>query len=137
MTFEDGSHVREIKGFRNCKSLSRIVIPASVEIISCDAFWDCIQLTEVIFAANSRLREIHGFRRCTSLSRMILPPSLLVIDGTAFLGYAGPRFLQFPLGSQLRNKSGLQYFHCLIAYAEDHLKQTRSRLPIGLSGLPV
>jgi hypothetical protein len=48
--FAANSHVREIHGFKRCRSLRRIDIPASVEVIGDGAFQDCTELTDVVFS---------------------------------------------------------------------------------------
>jgi uncharacterized protein with PQ loop repeat len=49
-------------GFWLCRSLCRIELPASVEIITSSGFLACISLSEVIIALDSHLQKIAGFR---------------------------------------------------------------------------
>jgi hypothetical protein len=100
-------------------------------LLSGNAFHGCAQLSEVIFEADSHLREIAGFDFCPSLSRMVLPPSLQSITPWAFRGCPGPRVVQFPFGSRLRNHSKLRDCHCLIVYRDSDLRHSRLRLQLG------
>jgi hypothetical protein len=72
--FENDSRIREIRDFWWCKSLHRIEIPASAEIV--DGFHSCDSLTEVIFENDSRIREINGFLECKSIHRIEIPGSV-------------------------------------------------------------
>jgi hypothetical protein len=56
--FAANANLRSILGFTKCKWLSRLEIPASVEMIGESAFSKCTGLNEVIFAANANLRSI-------------------------------------------------------------------------------
>jgi hypothetical protein len=71
--FSSTSHLREIRGFQECISLSRIEIPSSGELIDYSGFHRCTSLKEIFFSSESHLRKIRGFYKCTSLSRIEIP----------------------------------------------------------------
>jgi hypothetical protein len=79
--FEVGSCLRTLGGFQECTSLMRVEVPASIETITADVFYDCLLLTDIVFASNSHLKVIHGFAQCSSLRRVELPASLEIIGG--------------------------------------------------------
>lgn len=76
--------------FHDCKVLTAVDIPPSVETIGSNAFLNCICLTSVIFSntssSSSMLREIgsHAFYWCVSLSELHLPDTVTHIGGAAF-----------------------------------------------------
>jgi hypothetical protein len=77
--FESDSRIREICGFSWCKSLHRIEIPPSAELIS--GFRSCDSLVEVLFESESQLREIDGFNECMLLPAMSIPASVEILLG--------------------------------------------------------
>jgi hypothetical protein len=72
------------------RSLFRIIIPSSAEVIGFNAFSSCPVLTEVILESRRRLADIHGFERWTSLCRIIIPSSMKRSESDAFLGPTSP-----------------------------------------------
>lgn len=77
ITFEKGINLKKISGgysenrntdgyfyghgaFSQCRSLTSIEIPASVEIIGSEAFWGCSTLETVSFEHGSQLKTIQG-----------------------------------------------------------------------------
>jgi hypothetical protein len=62
--------VKRIDGFEECRSLCRIEIPSSLEIIGELGFCECTSLTEIIFSSDSQVKKIYGFRNCTSLGAL-------------------------------------------------------------------
>jgi hypothetical protein len=67
IVFIPNSHIKKIAGFSNCFSLSRIEIPAPVEIIAQPAFSHCSSLNEVVVIRDSHVKKIAGFSNCFSL----------------------------------------------------------------------
>jgi hypothetical protein len=81
--FTDGSQLRRIHGFGECRSLLQVEMPASVEEIGLWAFVSCRSLTEVPFAVGSGLCRIDGFWSCQSLRRVEIPASVEEIGSSA------------------------------------------------------
>jgi hypothetical protein len=70
----------------SCASLSSICIPASVEQLSLDCFYDCRWLLEVVFESGSRLSRLGdaAFWGCYSLSSICIPASVETIGENCF-----------------------------------------------------
>jgi len=106
-TIEDGA-------FENCTSLTSIIIPAGVEIISKLAFANCSSLCFVGFEKASILKTIGGgwnsdtpsyygaFYNCTALESIALPASVEVIETSAFKDCTALKNLSFVDGSRLK-----------------------------------
>ena len=64
-----------------CMRLTSIEIPASVTIISDQAFTGCYSLTSVTFKENSQLTSIglYAFSNCMTLESIELPSKLTII----------------------------------------------------------
>jgi hypothetical protein len=60
--FSSDSQLREISGFQQCRSLHRIEIPSSVEVIWKNSFSNCTLLRVVIIRARCQIRNNEGFR---------------------------------------------------------------------------
>jgi hypothetical protein len=91
-TFTTLSHL----AFHESKSLRKVNIPASVEVIASQsddhgrAFCNCVSLEEVTFDEGSNLKMIQNaaFKGCTSLKEIQLPASMVTIENNT-LSYAG------------------------------------------------
>lgn len=106
-TIEDGA-------FENCTSLTSIIIPAGVEIISKLAFANCSSLCFVGFEKASILKTIGGgwnsdtpsyygaFYNCTALESIALPASVEVIETSAFKDCTALKNLSFVDGARLK-----------------------------------
>ncbi len=64
--------------FRNCNSLRRIVLPATLRVID-GAFCECKSLEEVVFPENLERLGNWNFRECPNLERVTLPHGLVRI----------------------------------------------------------
>jgi hypothetical protein len=106
LRFAADSKVRIIDGFRECKSLSQVFLPSSVEYIS--GFSRCELLSFVSFATDSQVIEIEGFEECVSLGRIEIPPTVEVIPATGFLKCKSLSELIIAKESELREIAGFQ-----------------------------
>jgi hypothetical protein len=77
--------LQKVDNLMKCTSLSRIVIPSSVEIITLCGFSTCSALSEVDFPSDSHLKRFDGFQNCTSLGRIVIPSSVEVITQSGLL----------------------------------------------------
>ena len=74
--------------FRDCKELTAVIIPDSVEKIQSRAFNDCTALTDVKLSRWLRELYLEAFMNCSSLAKIDLPDELEKIDSNAFSGTA-------------------------------------------------
>ena len=99
-TFTTISHV----SFYEARSLRKINIPASVEVIASQtdnngrAFYNCISLEEVTFDEGSNLTSIQSgaFKGCSSLKEIALPASLTVIENNTLSYIPGLEIVRLP-----------------------------------------
>lgn len=72
--------------FEGNNKITKVTIPASVQIIGKKAFAECTKLKSVVFVSESELQEINeeAFSACTSLKNIKLPEGLKKIGGSAF-----------------------------------------------------
>ena len=78
------------KCFYGCKSIKKILIPASCETIGVSAFEYCSSLSSISFESGSCLKIMSesSFRGCSSLTSISIPASCETIDAYAFRGCA-------------------------------------------------
>jgi hypothetical protein len=108
ISFSSESHLKEIYGFGNCRSLSRIELPSSLEIIGEFGFYECTSLNEITFSQDSHLKTIQGIRNCRSLCRIELTSSREIIGKLGFYECTSLNEIIFPLGSHLKEINGIQ-----------------------------
>ena len=72
--------------FRECKGITSIIIPDSVEAIGKHAFLLCFSLNSVNIPQNITVIESGVFNSCTSLKSITIPNSVTQIESTAFIG---------------------------------------------------
>ena len=85
-----GLHVTSLKreAFKDCKELTAVIIPDSVEKIGNCAFKGCGALTDVKLPEGLKELRIEAFMNCSSLAKIDLPDGLKRIDSNAFSGTA-------------------------------------------------
>lgn len=147
VVFEKGSQLKTIGGggyyrkytndvdffyhgaFANCRALTSIEIPASVDAVDGAAFMGCSQLTTVTFEKGSQLKTIGGgyysyydydygaFSDCP-ITSIEIPASVETIESAAFKGCSNLSTVTFEKGSQLKTIGGYYkkdfsyYYHC-------------------------
>lgn len=70
--------------FRDCTTLTTVIIPNTVNYIGSFAFYNCSSLTEIALPKNIEKIESYTFRDCTSLKTIYIPLALVHIDHWAF-----------------------------------------------------
>ena len=78
--------------FRNCPSLTQVVIPEGVTAIGSRAFQNCPALTQIVFPESVQRLDTHAFHGCCSLKQILLPDHLARIHTLAFYGCSAVRY---------------------------------------------
>ena len=76
----------ESSAFSNCKKLTSVVIPNTVEVIGAFAFSYCENIATVTLPASLKIIEVQAFYNCKSLVTVSIPASVTDIDSSAFSG---------------------------------------------------
>ena len=130
ITFEKGSKLKSITGgyqnkdnysgaLSDCKALTFIEIPASVETIEIAAFKGCSSLEMITFEKGSKLKSITGgyqnkdnysgaLSDCKALTFIEIPASVETIEIAAFKGCSSLEMITFEKGSKLESISGVR-----------------------------
>ena len=82
----DRIKVINANAFANCKNLSFVSIPSSVEIIGLGAFRNCISLMNIKLNNNVLAIGNSAFENCISLQDITIPKSVTSIGNAAFKG---------------------------------------------------
>lgn len=72
--------------FRNCSTLTRIIIPDSVKTIGSYAFTSCYSLTNIVIPNSVSIIWDHTFSSCISLTSVVIGDSVVSIGKAAFSG---------------------------------------------------
>ena len=90
----DGYPVTAIRycAFRNCPSLTQVVIPEGVISIGSRAFQNCPSLTQVVFPQSVQRLDTHAFHGCCRLKQILLPDHLVRVHTLAFYGCSAVRY---------------------------------------------
>lgn len=83
------------EAFYDCKVLSSIDIPASIDALPSCCFYNCISLTDVILPNSIKTIGGECFYGCEKLSKIDLPDSITAITGEAFR-YSGLTEISIP-----------------------------------------
>ena len=135
VTFEKGSQLKTIGGgyyrddyygaFSDCKALTSIEIPASVESIEATAFKGCYRLATVTFEKGSQLKTIGrgysssdssypgAFSDCTALTSIEIPASVKTIGVAVFKGCSSLATVTFEGGSRLKIIDRYFFLNCI------------------------
>lgn len=84
--------------FEGNDKITKVTIPASVQIIGKNAFAECTKLESVVFKANSELQEISekAFLACSAIKSLELPEGIKKIGASAFYQCRGISELLVP-----------------------------------------
>ena len=151
--------IKNIAGFRSCKSLKSINIPGSVEVISEGAFSNCTALTNIVlpdsvniimdkaFSGCTGLKEItlsknisqikfRTFENCSSLEQIVIPDSVTSIDYCAFANCSALKHVTLPKSLTSIGKSAFDGCSVLESVAlPDGLKSIDSKAFYNCSAL--
>ena len=72
--------------FRNCSSLTSVVIGDSVTSIGSSAFYNCYNLTSVVIGHSVTSIGVSAFYGCSRLTSVVIPDSVTSIGVSAFYG---------------------------------------------------
>lgn len=102
--------------FKNCKTILSVKIPASVNTIGNEAFYDCLNLKEVIFEEGSNLTSIgkSAFYNCTGLKSVKIPASVTLLDSCSFEDCTSLKEVIFEEGSKLENIETTAFAYCIV-----------------------
>jgi hypothetical protein len=88
VTFGSDSQLSRIdeSAFRECRKLTSICIPSSVQIVGASSFKHCQYLSDLTFELESRVARIDeaAFSDCSSLTSVCVPSSVRVICKRCF-----------------------------------------------------
>lgn len=87
-----------VKSFSNCKGISKVIIPNSVESIGDAVFQDCDELVEVEFGNSIRNIGSNTFASCNSLEKLTFPNSVKYIDNDAIVTCMNLKEITLPEG---------------------------------------
>ena len=102
--------ITAIKGnaFQGCSSLTSVTIPAGVETIGTEAFYNCSALTTLKFEENAEITEIGAaaFRSCTALEGVKIPASVTSLGILSFAGCSNLGYFEVEENSSLVSIEG-------------------------------
>ena len=86
---KEGTRIICDSAFSWCRSLSEIVIPASVTSIGYRAFSDCYSLSEIVIPSSVTSIGDSAFSLCTSLKYISISKSVICFNGNPFAEWNG------------------------------------------------
>lgn len=86
VTVPEGVYALGENVFRDCVSLTGIILPLSLKVISKGAFWGCIRLEQVILPPHMEELGPWAFFGCSALREIVFPLGLRIIGTGAFQG---------------------------------------------------
>ena len=95
-----GVPVTQIKNnaFRDCSSLTSVVIPESITTIGEGAFRNCSSLTSVVIPEGVTTIGVGAFYGCSSLKSVVIPEGVTTIEGVTFYGCSALTKVVIPEG---------------------------------------
>ncbi len=96
--------------FRYCSSLTSITIPSSVTSIGSYVFSGCISLTSITLPSSVTSIGDSAFSGCSSLTSITIPSSVVSIRSSAFIGCNSLTSITIP--SSVTSIGGMAFFGC-------------------------
>ena len=98
----DGLPVTEIGEacFQNDRTLEKVTMPDTVDVIGVSAFAGCSELKEAVFSANLKKIDIKAFEN-SGLTNVVLPDSVEIIEAAAFSGCEKLETIFLPKGIEM------------------------------------
>lgn len=108
ITVEEGVRQINNNAFENCKTLTKIVLPDTVDTICDNAFNECENLRELTLGDNVRKIGENAFNNCVRVNELRLPQSVEEIGKYAFYGWDTNQTIYVP--SKFQSKGFLKKF---------------------------
>ena len=96
--------------FSDCQSLTSIVIPDTIEIISERAFENCKALTSITIGSGVQTIDSYAFRNCDALVSIVIPDNVTTINYDAF--ESCDKLKNITLSNQLTYIGGNAFSNC-------------------------
>ena len=85
------------QAFLQCRNLTSITLPESLQLIDNNAFFDCSGLASIVVPNSVEEINQGAFKGCTGLESIVLPASLNNLNNYLFAGCKGLKSIQLPL----------------------------------------
>lgn len=104
----NGTKVVADGAFSNCKNITSVSMPDSLEHIGKEAFYGCNNLKSINLSNNLKSIDLKAFFNCTNLNSMDIPESVESIENDA-IGYNGSYYMFTTQMEISRNKDFIIY----------------------------
>ena len=84
--------------FKDCKTVTKVVLPAGLTKLESDIFSGCTALKEIAIPEGVTSIGNGAFRDCEALTELALPQGLKKIGGNAFIGCKSLTYIEIPDG---------------------------------------
>ena len=84
--------------FKDCKTVTKVVLPAGLTKLESDIFSGCTALKEIAIPEGVTSIGNGAFRDCEALTELVLPQGLKKIESYAFIGCTGLSYIDIPDG---------------------------------------
>lgn len=98
VTVADGMHEIGTEAFHDCKYVTEVILPESLETINSSAFEGCSALEKIELPDNIEQIGMYAFEDCTALKSVKLPARLTDIDQAVFAGCESLENIVIPEG---------------------------------------
>jgi hypothetical protein len=95
-TVPDNVKIISRDAFRDCETLTNIILPESLEAIGEQAFVNCKRLSSIEIPNSVSYLGDYAFARCENLSEVLLPDGIRVIGENTFLGCSSLKSVEIP-----------------------------------------